>query len=62
MIKDATGCSISVGQNGLVWINGSADGELLAVNAIRKIEAESHLSGLTDRIKEFLDKNKPKAQ
>jgi len=59
MIKDATGCNITVGQNGLVWINGNPEGELLAVKSIRKIEEESHLSGLTDRIKEFLDKNKP---
>lgn len=60
MIKDATKCNISVGQNGLIWLNGGPDGELLAVNAIRKIEEESHLSGLTDRIKEFLDNNKVK--
>ncbi|MCH8003632.1 MAG: RNA-binding protein [Nanoarchaeota archaeon] len=60
MIKDATKCDIMVGQNGLIWINGGPEGELLAVNSIRKIEQESHLSGLTDRIKEFLDKNKPK--
>jgi len=61
MIKDATGCNITVGQNGLVWINGTPEGELLAVNSIRKIEEESHLSGLTDRIKEFLEKNKVKS-
>lgn len=57
MIKDATGCSISIGQNGLVWIDGAPEGELLAITAIRKIEEESHLSGLTDKIKEFLEKN-----
>ena len=57
MIKDATGCSISVGQNGLVWIDGTPEGELLAIMAIRKIEEESHLSGLTDKIKGFLKKN-----
>ena len=50
--------ALTVGQNGLVWINGTPEGELLAVKAIRKIEEESHLSGLTDRIKEFLEKNK----
>ena len=60
MIKDATRCNIMVGQNGLIWINGTPKGELLAIKAIRKIEQESHLSGLTDRIKEFLDKNKVK--
>ncbi len=57
MIKDITGCNISVGQNGLAWIQGTPENELLAVNTIRKIEAESHLSGLTDRIKEYLEKN-----
>ena len=57
MIKDATKCSIIVGQNGIVWISGTPEGELLAVEAIRKIEEESHLSGLTDKIREFLEKS-----
>jgi len=60
MIKDATKCNIMVGQNGLIWISGTPEGELLAVESIRKIEEESHLSGLTDKIKEFLEKNKAK--
>jgi len=62
MIKQETNCSILVGQNGLIWINGTPEGELLTVASIRKIEEESHLSGLTDKIKEFLENNKPKAQ
>ena len=57
MVKDATGCNISVGQNGLLWIDGTPEGELLAIMAIRKIEEEGHLSGLTDKIKEYLEKN-----
>ena len=57
MIKDATRCNISVGQNGLIWIDGEPMNELLAIQAIRKIESESHLSGLTEKIKEFLEKN-----
>ena len=61
MIKETTNCNISVGQNGLVWIDGTPESELLAVTTIRKIEEESHLSGLTDNIKEFLEKNKLKA-
>lgn len=56
MIKDATKCNIIVGQNGLVWIEGLPENELLAIKSIRKIEEESHLSGLTDKIKEFLEK------
>ena len=57
MIKDATKCNITVGQNGLVWIDGEPMNELLAIQAIRKIEKESHLSGLTDKIKDYLEKN-----
>ena len=56
MLKQATGCRITVGQNGLVWIEGKPEGELLVINAIRKIERESHLSGLTDKIKSLLEK------
>jgi exosome complex component RRP4 len=57
MIKDATKSNIVVGQNGLVWISGTPENELLAIECIRKIEDESHLSGLTDKIKAFLDSN-----
>jgi len=57
MIKDATRCNISVGQNGLIWIEGEPVNELLAIQTIRKIGKESHMSGLTDKIKEFLEKN-----
>ena len=57
MIKDATKCNIVVGQNGLIWIDGEPMNELLAIQTIRKIEKESHMSGLTDKIKEYLEKN-----
>ncbi len=55
MIKNATGCRIVVGQNGLVWLQGEANNEFIAMEAIKKIEDESHTSGLTNRIKEFLE-------
>ncbi|MBU0629225.1 MAG: exosome complex protein Rrp4 [Nanoarchaeota archaeon] len=55
MIKTATNCRIIVGQNGLVWIQGEPDKELLVVRAIKKIEEDSHLSGLTENIKKFLE-------
>ena len=57
MLKDATKCNISVGQNGLIWIEGAPENELLAIQTIRKIERESHLGGLTDKIKNYLEKN-----
>jgi len=56
LIKQATNCKIMVGQNGLLWISGEPKDELIAIEVIRKIEEEAHLSGLTDRIKEFLEK------
>lgn len=58
MIKDATNCRISVGQNGVIWLQGTPAAELVAVSAIRRIEADSHVSGLTEQVKAFLDKNK----
>ncbi|MBW2989783.1 exosome complex protein Rrp4 [Candidatus Woesearchaeota archaeon] len=56
MIKSATGCRIIVGRNGLVWIQGEPDKELLVEKTIRKIEKESHMKGLTEKIQQFLEK------
>lgn len=59
MIKAETGCRILLGQNGIILVNGkSVDDEKLAVMALQKIERESHTSGLTDRVAEFLKKRK----
>jgi exosome complex component RRP4 len=56
MIKNATGCNIAVGQNGWIWVEGSApEQELKAVQAIKRVEAEAHLPGLTERIKAYLE-------
>lgn len=54
MIKEATGCDIVVGQNGVIWLCGEPEGEVLAVKAIKKIEEDAHLSGLTDKIAALL--------
>jgi exosome complex component RRP4 len=59
MIKRETGCQLTLGQNGLVLISGrDAEGERLAIMALRKIEEESHTSGLTDRIAEMIKKER----
>jgi len=59
MIKDETGCQISIGQNGLILINGKTpEDERIAIMAIRKIEEEAHTSGLTDRIREMIRRKK----
>ncbi len=55
MIKDATGCRITVGQNGLIWILGEPKQEVIAIKAIKKIEQESFTSGLTDTMKQYLE-------
>ncbi|MEM2916396.1 MAG: exosome complex RNA-binding protein Rrp4 [Candidatus Woesearchaeota archaeon] len=56
MIKNATGCNISVGQNGWIWIEGpTPEQEIQAVQAIKKVEEEAHLPGLTERIKSYLE-------
>ncbi|MEM4260038.1 MAG: exosome complex RNA-binding protein Rrp4 [Candidatus Woesearchaeota archaeon] len=55
MIKQATGCRVIVGQNGLVWIDGEPEKEVIAIETIKKIEKDSHISGLTDTIKEYLE-------
>ena len=56
MIKEATNCRIMVGQNGTVWVQGEPKNEIIAIEAIRKIEKLAHMSGLTDEIKKYLDK------
>jgi exosome complex component RRP4 len=55
MIKQATNCRIIVGQNGLIWVDGEPEQENIAVETILKIAAESHHSGLTDKIKGYLE-------
>jgi exosome complex component RRP4 len=56
MIKQATGCKMIIGQNGLCWISGGPQDELLAVETIRMIETNAHMSGLTDKVREHLEK------
>ncbi len=58
MIKKYTDCQIIVGQNGRVWISGNnPDDEHLATQAILMIEKYSHVPGLTDKVKSFLEEN-----
>jgi exosome complex component RRP4 len=59
MIKQETGCNIILGVNGIVLITGKTlEDEQLAMKAILKIEAESHTTGLTDRITQMLKEEK----
>ncbi len=54
IIKDNTGCDITVGQNGMVLLDGKdIDSELFAKKAIRFIEKKSHIQGLTAEVEKW---------
>lgn len=56
VLKNGTGCNAVVGRNGWVWVKGG-DIEKLK-DAIKLIEAESHLDNLTIKVEEFLKAKK----
>lgn len=57
MLKKETGCDIVVGLNGRIWVKSrDSSREEVAILAIKKIELETHTSGLTDRVREFIVK------
>ena len=58
-IKDETGCNITVGQNGLIWIKGNKiEDELLAKEAILFVTEKSFVSGLTDELNKWFKEKK----
>ena len=59
MLKRETGCRIVIGMNGVVLVRcKSPEDEELLVEAIEKIERESHVEGLTDRVAEMIRRRK----
>lgn len=59
LIKDETGCNITVGQNGYIWIQGkNVEDELYAKRAIQFVEEKSYLHGLTDELTKWFGENK----
>jgi exosome complex component RRP4 len=63
MIKQETDCQIILGLNGVILITGkNLEDEELAIMAIRKIDEESHTSGLTDRVTQMLKEEKAKRE
>jgi exosome complex component RRP4 len=56
LIKEKTGCSITVGQNGWVWLKGpSVDAEIAARKAIEFVADNVTIEGLTDKVEEMLN-------
>ncbi|MCS7098795.1 MAG: exosome complex RNA-binding protein Rrp4 [Sulfolobales archaeon] len=61
ILTNETGCEVTVARNGRILINcPSRELEEVLVMAILKIEREAHIPGLTDRVKEFIIREKVK--
>lgn len=58
LIKDHTGCRIFVGQNGRIWVDGSTEGMATCIKAIRLIEDNAQVVGLTEMVKESLERGR----
>ncbi len=55
MIKESTGCNLTVGQNGRVWISGdSLDKELATMNIVNFIVDNSTIAGLTEKVENYI--------
>lgn len=55
LIKEAVDCNITVGQNGLIWIQGKTiDDELKAKKIIEFIAENSSIEGLTEKVKDYI--------
>jgi exosome complex component RRP4 len=57
MIKNATGCEITVGQNGRIWISGSDTNKEVVAKRIIELIAHNVIEvGLTERVEKFIKK------
>ncbi len=56
-IENATGATITIGQNGWVVIScENPDGLIKAKEAVQMVEEEAHVANLTDKVKSMLEK------
>src|SRR5437867_12718083 len=56
LIMDLTGCRIYVGQNGRIWLEGDDRSAAIATMAIRLIEERAQAVGLTDAVREMIER------
>lgn len=55
LIKGATDCDITVGQNGIIWLRGKKiEDELVAKKIIEFICENSFVSGLTEKVEKYI--------
>ncbi|HKZ98964.1 MAG TPA: exosome complex RNA-binding protein Rrp4 [Thermoplasmata archaeon] len=57
LIRDMTGCRIYVGQNGRIWLDGEDRDTALAVRAIKIVDERAQAVGLTETVREFLERH-----
>lgn len=53
-IEMAANCRLTIGQNGVVVVNGSPDGVLMSLKAIKLVEEEAHTADLTQKVQALL--------
>jgi len=59
LIKEGTQTKITVGRNGYIWINATDVEDMInAKKTINFVAKKSYLSGLTEEVKEFMEKLK----
>lgn len=57
LIKEKTNCSITVGQNGWIWIKGDIDSVIRARNAIEYVAQKILVEGLTEKMEAWFEEN-----
>jgi exosome complex component RRP4 len=58
LIKDKTGCNITVGQNGWIWVKGDKiDDEIRARKVIQFVAEKVYIDGLTEKVEDWFERN-----
>ena len=58
LIKEKTGCNITVGQNGWIWVKGnSIEDEIKARQAIEFVSDKVYIDGLTEKVEAWFEGN-----
>jgi exosome complex component RRP4 len=58
LIKEHTGCNVTIGQNGWVWIKGNdMNSEIKARGAIEFIADKVYVNGLTEKMEAWFNEN-----
>ncbi len=59
LIKEHTGCNVTVGQNGWIWVKGkNIEEEIKARNAIKFVSDKVYIDGLTEKVEAWFGENK----